>query len=154
MEVTTTLAALAFVVNLFVQTPVLAHNNPGNLVKSNSHWVGEVHKQGRFTAFKSSHYGLRALCIVLLRYEQRHKIRTVEQLVNRFAPKHENNHRKYVNFLCKKLGVTKRQKISISKVMPILVPAIIQYEHSRMPYNKAQIQLAILDAKHYTSKHK
>lgn len=154
MEVTITMTCLVLVgllINAAISGPSVAYHNPGNLVKSSSVWVGETERQGRFTAFRSAHYGLRALCIVMLRYEQRHHVDTLEKFVHRFAPPSENNTDEYINFLSSKLGIGRRQKISISACLPSLVKAVIKFEQGDMPYNDAQLLMAIVSAKTYTA---
>lgn len=143
----TCLVLVGLLINTVISGPSVAYHNPGNLVKSNSVWMGETERQGRFAGFESAHYGLRALCIVILRYEQRHHVDTLEKFVHRFAPCSENNCRKYINFLSRELGIGRRQKISLSAVLPSLVKAVIKYEQGIMPYNDAQLLLAIVSAR-------
>lgn len=147
----TCLVLVGLLINAVISGPSVAYHNPGNLVKSNSVWIGETERQGRFTAFESAHYGLRALCIVILRYEQRHHVDTLEKFVHRFAPCSENNCRKYIHFLSRELGIGRRQKISLSAVLPSLVKAVIKYEQGSMPYNDAQLLLAIVSARTYVT---
>lgn len=147
----TCLVLVGLLLNAAMSGPSVAYHNPGNLVKSRSDWVGETERQGRYTAFRSAHYGLRALCIVILRYEQRHHVDTLEKFVHRFAPPSENNCRKYINFLSSELGIGRRQKISLSAVLPSLVRAVIKYEQGSMPYNNAQVMMAIVSARTYVT---
>lgn len=154
MEVTITMTCLVLVgllINAAISGPSVAYHNPGNLVKSSSVWVGETERQGRFTAFRSAHYGLRALCIVMLRYEQRYHVDTLEKFVHRFAPPSENNTNNYINFLSGELGIGRRQKISISVCLPSLLKAVIKYEQGSVPYTDAQLLMAIISAKTYTA---
>lgn len=135
-------------------TESVSYNNPGNLVKTSVQWKGETERQGRFTAFETAHYGLRALCITLYRYEQRHRIDTVFSLVKRYAPPHENNTKRYAKYVAYRLGVKTKEKISLSSHMPTLVKAIIQYEQGHMPYTDMEIRVAMLDALFYVTKNK
>lgn len=147
----TCLVLVGLLLNAAMSGPSVAYHNPGNLVKSGSTWVGETERQGRYTAFRSAYYGLRALCIVILRYEQRHHIDTLEEFVYRFAPPSENNTDNYINFLSSELGIGRRQKISLSVVLPSLVKAVIKFEQGTMPYNDAQLLMAIVSARNYVT---
>ena len=147
----TCLVLVGLLINTVISGPSVAYHNPGNLVKSNSDWIGETERQGRFAGFESAHYGLRALCIVILRYEQRYQIDTLEKFVHRFAPPSENNINKYINFLSGEIGIGRRQKISLSAVLPSLLEAVIKYEQGNMPYTKVQLLLAMLSAKTYVT---
>lgn len=147
----TCLVLVGLLLNAAMSGPSVTYHNPGNLVKSSSTWVGETERQGRFTAFESAHYGLRALCIVILRYEQHHHIDTLESFVRRFAPPCENNVNNYTSFLVHELGIGRRQKVSFSAVLPSLVKAVIKYEHGIMPYNDIQILMAVVSARTYVT---
>ena len=124
-------------------------HNPGNLVKTGALWEGQVKNKGRFVAFKDAHHGLRALCIVLLRYEYRHRIDTIHKAVIRFAPPHENNTKKYANHVARELGVGLHEEISLTFWMPLLMKAIIHMENGRQPYTDDQIYWAVMDGLEY-----
>ena len=124
-------------------------HNPGNLVKTGSLWKGQVKNKGRFIAFKDAHHGLRALSIVLLRYEYRHGIDTIHEAVIRFAPPHENNTKKYANHVAREVGIGLHEEISLTFWMPMLMKAIIQMENGRQPYTDDQIYWAVMDGLEY-----
>lgn len=120
-------------------------HNPGNLVKTGALWEGQVKNKGRFIAFRDSYYGLRALCIVLLRYETRHGIDTVHEVVVRFAPPHENNTKKYAKHVAGQLGLGIHEEMSVKFYLPLLMKAIIYMENGSQPYTDDEI-LAACDA--------
>ena len=124
-------------------------HNPGNLVKTSALWEGQVKSKGRFIAFKDAHHGLRALCIVLLRYEYRHGIDTIHKAVIRFAPTHENNTKKYAKHVARELGVGLHEEISLTFWMSMLMKSIIHMENGSQPYTDDQIYLAVMDALAY-----
>ena len=105
--------------------------------------------KGRFIAFKNAHCGLRALSIVLLRYEYRHGIDTIHEAVIRFAPPHENNTKKYANHVAREVGVGLHEEISLTFWMPLLMKAIIQMENGSQPYTDDQIYWAVMDGLEY-----
>lgn len=121
-------------------------HNPGNLVKTGVLWEGQVKNKGRFIAFKDAHYGLRALSIVLLRYETRHGIDTIHEVVVRFAPPHENNTKKYANHVAREVGLGIHEEMSVKFYLPLLMKAIIYMENGSQPYTDDQIHLAVMDA--------
>lgn len=124
-------------------------NNPGNLVKTGVLWEGQTKSKGRFIAFKDAHHGLRALCIVLLRYEMRHRLDTVHEVVTRFAPPHENHTQKYANYVAKEVGIGVHEEMSVKFYLPLLMKAIVYMENGTQPYTDDQIYLAVMDGLEY-----
>lgn len=64
-------------------------NNPGDLERvSGVSWLGEADTQPdpRFVAFVSPEYGFRALARTLATYQSKHGLKTVGQIINRWAP--------------------------------------------------------------------
>lgn len=127
----------------------IAKHNPGNLVKTASLWEGQVKNPGRFIAFKDSHHGLRALAIVLLRYERRHGMTTVQQVVNRFAPAHENNSKRYAEFVADELGVSVTANINICAYGTEIMKAIIRMENGCQPYSDEELYAAMVAGINY-----
>jgi hypothetical protein len=127
----------------------IAKHNPGNLVKTESLWEGQIKSKGRFVAFKDRHYGLRALAIVLLRYERRHGLTTVQQVVNRFAPAHENNSKRYAEFVADELGVSVTANINICAYGTEIMKAIILMENGCQPYSDDEIYAAMVAGINY-----
>lgn len=75
--------------------------------------------------FEHAAYSVRAGAMILKNYEERHGIRTIEDMINRFA---EGNREQYVAFVCKHLGVKPRQEISLKKNLHKLLPIMIKFE--------------------------
>lgn len=84
----------------------LRNNNPLNIRIGNT-WLGEREhpKDGEFEEFVSLAYGLRAAFIILRRYIRRYHLNTVRLIVERWAPKNENETEKYIQFVCKDTGL-------------------------------------------------
>ena len=70
-------------------------------------------------------YSVRAGAIILKNYEEKHGIRTVEDMIRRFA---EGNQEQYISFVCRHLGVKPRQKISLKKNLHRILPIMIRFE--------------------------
>lgn len=89
-------------------------------------WEGEigVDKFGH-VIFSDAGYSVRAGAIILKNYERKHKINTVEDLVNRFC---QSNRKEYTGHLCRELGVKPDTKISLTKNLHKIIPAMIYFE--------------------------
>ena len=95
-------------------------------LKNGQVWEGQIgtDKFGH-AIFKHPAYSIRACALVLKSYERRHGIRTVKDLVHRFA---EGNREPYIKHLCEVLDVEPEQKISLTKRMPELLRGIVRFE--------------------------
>lgn len=89
-------------------------------------WEGQigVDKFGH-VIFEHAAYSVRAGAIILKNYEKKHKINTIEGLINRFCT---SNRDEYVKHLCKALGIKKDTKLSLTANLHKLIPAMIQFE--------------------------
>ena len=89
-------------------------------------WKGSlgVDKHGH-VIFESPAWSIRAGAITLRTYERKHGLKTVTELVHRFA---EGNRPAYIRHLCRALGVKPDQKISFTKYLPELLKAMVLFE--------------------------
>lgn len=110
-------------------------NNPGNISYGDP-WRGMTadQKDPRFITFLSPEYGIRALARVLLNYQRKHGIRTVEGIITRYAPPFENDTKAYVAAVAAACKVAPTDVIDVAEYLPDLVPAIIRHENGRQPY--------------------
>lgn len=89
-------------------------------------WKGQIGEDPFGHAiFESPAWSIRAGAITLRTYERKHGIKTVTDLVHRFA---EGNREPYIKHLCKALGVKPDQKISLTKRLPELLKAMVYFE--------------------------
>lgn len=115
------------------------NNNPGNIdyVEANK-WQGQTGKEpeGRFARFKSPEFGIRALASLLITYQDRHNLRTVREIINRWAPPKENNTSGYVNRVCFLVGFAPNDVLNVHSYahMAPLVKAIISVECAGYKY--------------------
>lgn len=83
----------------------IRNNNPGNIRKGIK-WLGRVEpgKDASFIEFKTMPYGIRALYIDLI---NKHKggLKTVRDIIYRYAPSSENLTDAYVAFVAKEVGI-------------------------------------------------
>lgn len=113
----------------------IRNNNPGNIRLSATRWQGQKTFQfdPDFIEFVDPVMGLRALMRLLLTYHGKYGLDTVESLINRYAPPHENATDGYIHHVCRRLGVQRRTKIDLGRpdVLQTLARAITAHENGR-----------------------
>ena len=77
----------------------LRNCNPGNLRLGTFHYTGEckTSSDSAFRQFESMAWGYRAIFVVLHTYARRHGLRTLTQMITRYAPPVENDTQAYIN---------------------------------------------------------
>lgn len=107
------------------------NNNPGNIRISNQPWVGKVvnNTDSVFEQFDTAEFGIRAICRIIATYLKK-DINTITLIINRWAPPHENDTDKYINFVCDTTGLGPNETVryNVSHVNPLL-KAIITMEN-------------------------
>ena len=109
----------------------MRNNNPGNIDRNTTKWLGMADKQtdARFIVFKEMKYGCRAILKLLSNYYIKYNLCTVKDIISRWAPTTENDTTAYYKKVAKDLGVNPEEKIILTKNMCIaLGKAITQYE--------------------------
>ena len=110
------------------RTLALKNRNYLNLktLSNGDRWKGQIGEDPFGHAiFESPAWSIRAGAITLRTYERKHGIKTVTDLVHRFA---EGNRPAYIKHLCRELGVKPDQKISLTKRLPELLKAMVYFE--------------------------
>lgn len=76
----------------------LRNCNPGNIRLSKTIYLGEVvpSQDRAFKQFQSMAYGYRAMFVTLHSYYTKHQLRTIRQMISRWAPPGENNTAAYI----------------------------------------------------------
>lgn len=118
------------------------NNNPGNLMKGNKSWQGEVQGDDpRYATFATPEAGIRAMGKNLLISQEEHGNSTVEGIVSRWAPATENNTAAYVATVAKAAGVKPDAPLNLRDpaVLTAVTRAMIQVENGKQPYSDAQI---------------
>jgi len=119
-------------------------NNPFNIDKSKSDWLGKIPSpDSRFEAFSSPLYGIRAGVKLLRTYFDKYGLNTINKIFDRYAPPHENNTVEYKKFVAKHLGIGIDDKIDLKKAAFPLAKAIIRMEQGRVIYPDDMIEEAI-----------
>lgn len=143
------------------QTRGEVNRNPGNIERvAANKWQGQLsdaeyrqtreyrEKGGRFDVFSSVEYGIRALAVLLAAYQDRHGLRTIRGIINRWAPGHENDTGAYVAHVAKLTGFPTDATLDLHSYahMAPLVKAIITHENGRCLYSQAVIDDGLMRA--------
>jgi len=139
------------------ETRGFLNNNPGNMDRmSGDVWQGEIRDpnderltpfqrnelvRGRFSVFVAPEWGIRAMVKNLQAY-QRMGLRSVRQMIDKWAPPTENNTGAYIAAVAKRLGVGADEPVSLSDYATThaLVDAIIRVECAGMPYSGSELE--------------
>ena len=135
------------------QTRGVRNNNPGNIdyVPANK-WRGQLPPnpalEKRFARFDTPENGIRALGKLIRTYQNKHGLKTVEQIIARWAPSTENNTRAYAEAVAKAIGVTPHVNIDVNAVTMLrpMVEAIIRHENGYDPYPSSVIREGVTRA--------
>jgi len=127
----------------------IRNNNPGNIdFNPLNQWKGLNPKSkeldSRFCVFISPEYGIRALMVLLRNYEKKHKLNSVRQIINRWAPTHENNTSAYMTHVAKMMNVGLDDCLDLKNrdVLIKLAKAIVTHENGVQPYADSIYQSA------------
>ena len=128
----------------------LSLNNPFDLeVSEHWTWLGEVRPtsdpEGLFCQFQSLAAGLRAGIKNLRNQQIIHRLRTVETIIEKYAPPSENNTDAYVAAVCAALDVDPEQTIDLSNPITLatFAKAVIIQEQGSNPFTDDEIQQAV-----------
>lgn len=91
------------------------NNNPLNIEYSpRNDWDGQLSNSGeRFARFKNPAYGFRAAAKVLRSYA-RQGFTTLDEMINRFAPSHENDTNLYTKNVSDWTGIGINQRVDVN----------------------------------------
>ena len=94
----------------------LTNCNPGNIRRSNVRYQGEVQpsRDPEFKQFRSLAWGYRAIFVLLDTYRQRHGLRTVAEMISRWAPPAENHTQAYIRSVVQRTGIAADRPIDTS----------------------------------------
>lgn len=123
----------------------IRNNNPGNVEHSPSNkWLGlsDNPSDGRYCRFDNPRYGIRAFVLLLLKYQTEYRLKTISAMLNRYAPRQDNNATDaYIEHVAKAAGVTGKTPVSIRdfRTAKAIVTAIIEFENGMQPYPESLI---------------
>lgn len=117
------------------------NNNPGNIDHNAANeWQGELPVdpaiEARFCRFDTPENGIRALCKVLLSYQRKYGLKTVEAIIARWAPAGENDTASYIKSVAESIGSEPMQQIRMADMatMKGFAKAIIRHENANFQY--------------------
>ncbi len=127
----------------FMKPMGVRNNNPLNIRYSvHNNWQGQTGQYKGFVVFKSSIFGIRAAARLIGNYMHKNNLRTVKQIVNKWAPPTENKTSNYVKYVSKKMNVSENKLLSSSDILE-LIKAMITFENGFNPYSDSTIKKAI-----------
>ena len=121
----------------------IRNNNPGNIEKGNDKWQGlDPNPQpidSRFAQFKDPTWGIRALAVILINYQDKYSLRTISSIIGRWAPANENDTAAYAESVSRatNLGLTETLDLHTYAHLRPIVEAIIRHENGRGPLTTA-----------------
>lgn len=127
----------------------IRNNNPGNVEHSSrNNWIGlaNPNSDGRYCRFNHPQYGIRAMLWLLLTYQTKHRLKTIKQIIERYAPRQDKNATSaYIAHVSKKAGIKPKQAISLREfeTAVAVITAMIEFENGMQPYSKQLIENAI-----------
>lgn len=131
----------------------IRNNNPGNIDHHDSvQWEGELPFDAviepRFCRFADPEHGIRAIGKILLSY-RRQGFHTISAIINRWAPRTENDTEAYVAGVCAACGVTADAVVDVADagIMSGVIQAIIKHENGVQPYPLTVIQKGVAMAR-------
>lgn len=119
--------------------------NPGNIRKGQA-WKGLAATQtdDSFDQFVSPEYGIRAIEIILLAYQNR-GLDSITKMISTWAPNNENDTQAYINVVANSSGLDPNACIDMKNPQTALkvIKAIIVHENGSNPYSDDLILGAI-----------
>jgi|TARA_R100000482_G_C5130563_1_gene151599 hypothetical protein len=117
------------------------NNNPGNIRSSPTQWNGEITKPGEaFERFESMPYGIRASARILRTYGSKYNIKTINQIIDRYAPPEDNNpnNANYARHVSNGSGFGVDEEINLNDpaVLMKLMRPIFEFENGRKEADK------------------
>lgn len=133
----------------------IRNHNPGNIDRQPGvKWQGQADDQSsdpRFVVFKTAPWGIRAIARVLITYQTARlardgsRIDTIREIIDRWAPRVENNTDAYAAHVAKLTGIGADDPVDVSDygTMFAIVTAIITHENGCQPYSHAEIEAGL-----------
>jgi len=137
---------IALFVSWYTRTPKgIRNNNPLNIRgNDNFKWQGEIDRDfDGFVIFDTPENGFRAAGRVLRTYRDKHNLRTIYDIVNRWAPPNENDTTAYINSMVQKTGIGANTELEDVEQYAALVAAMTHHENGQNPFEITFIKLNV-----------
>lgn len=118
-------------------------HNPLNIRQSTDVFIGEVPSpNSAFKVFREDVYGVRAAILIIITYRRKYNIKTVQRIIQRWAPPTENDTDAYIDFVVKKMPsgttpFTEVTKDNLYDLLKAMAKIESNYTLSRETYDKA-----------------
>jgi len=125
----------------------IRNRNPGNIRRNAIRWQGMSEQQtdSAFVQFTSAVYGFRAMLKIFRSYQAR-GLTTLREMINTYAPAHENDSDAYTRFVAKRIGVNPDVELDLNRYALPLLRAVAEFENGTRPasiYSDSTIQQGI-----------
>ncbi|MGD9382204.1 MAG: structural protein P5, partial [Candidatus Thorarchaeota archaeon] len=101
-----------------IETRCIRVNNPGCIDRVERQvWQGEVRPctDSRIACFENPIYGIRAQAMILLKYQKDYNLRTIRDIIDRYAPATENSPDTYARYIAEALSVDSGEEIDFTE---------------------------------------
>lgn len=114
----------------------ILHDNPGNIrFVEGVYWRGMMQEPNDgFCQFIEPIYGIRAMERALLTMYHEENLKTIQQIITRWAPPIENNTQAYINAVAAQTMYLPTGQLRMPDNLFPLCKAIIQHENGQQPY--------------------
>lgn len=110
--------------------------NPGNIRNSSVRYLGEKESTDiAYKQFESMAWGFRAMFVLLHTYQVRYGLKTLQQMIERYAPPSENDTTGYVSYITRRTRIADISTVDThsEKQMIPLVTAMAVMENGTEP---------------------
>lgn len=119
----------------------LRNCNPGNIRHSIARYQGEIQPSSdpAFKQFEALEWGYRAIFVTLDTYQRKHGLRTITEMIGRWAPPTENHTQAYIRAVARQAGIHPLREIDThcrATMIPI-VAAMSRVENGTSADRKA-----------------
>lgn len=127
----------------------IRNNNPGNLEKDSNRWQGlapiKQQTDPAFWIFTKPMWGIRAIGVNFLSYQRRDGLKTLRQMISKWAPPEDNDTEAYIADVAKRTGIDPAAPVVLKNNDQLrgIVLAIIWHENGQMPYPSSVIDNAM-----------
>ena len=120
----------------------LSNCNPGNIRQSGVRYKGEVRpsRDPAFKQFESLAWGYRAVFMLLHTYRVRHGLRTIREMISRWAPPSENHTDAYIRAVAADTGLDSDERLDTHDARTMIpVAAAISRVENGTPADMRQV---------------
>ena len=119
-------------------------NNPGCIrYNPSTNWLGSDGEHNGFVVFTSPMWGIRAMAITLRTYRRSHDLKTIREIITRWAPPSENNTELYISIVAGYVGMNPSEELRTIAQYSAVIAGMIRMEIGHQPYPAHTISLAV-----------